>query len=262
MEFQNDLHDFTFIIPVRIDSTERKENLELVISYLKKHFATNIMVLEADTVEKVQLPAEVHKIFIEDEDPVFHHSRYRNLMIKKTTTDYIALWDADAIAPPEQVMSACELLRNGLTDLVFPYDGKYFQTLPIFKNLYRETMNMEVLIYNAGKMRLMHGVNSVGGAIMMKRMIYCDAGMENEKFYGWSPEDYERIIRCEILGYKIVRINGPLFHLYHQRGMNSWFFSNETNLKARKELLKVCRMNPHELRSYINSNDWLAKKFA
>jgi len=95
---------------------------------------------------------------------------------------------------------------------------------------------------------------------MMDRKAYFEAGMENENFYGWSPEDYERIIRCEILGYKLSIVNGPLFHLYHPRGKNSWFFSDETNIKARKEFLKVCRMYPKELKNYIKSNEWPANQ--
>jgi len=256
---RHDLKDLTFIIPLRIDSAERQENLETVISYLLRHFETNIMVLEADKEGKAKLPDAVQKIFIEDEDPIFHHSHYRNVMIKKATTEFIALWDADAIAPADQVIKACKKLRNKETDLVFPYDGRYYQTHTIFKNMYKDTMDVEILKFNIGKMYLMYGMHFIGGAIMMNRQIYCDAGMENENFYGWSPEDFERIFRCEILGYRISRIDGPLFHLCHPKGNNSWFFSNETNIKSKNEILKICGMTPGKLRNYVNSNEWPAK---
>jgi len=98
------LKDLTFIIPLRIDTEERKENLLMVIEYLLNNYDTTIMVLEADIEEKVNLPEKVNKVFIKDNDPVFHHSRYRNYMIRKAITPFIALWDADALAPVDQVL--------------------------------------------------------------------------------------------------------------------------------------------------------------
>jgi len=257
---KTDLTDVTFIVPLRIDSEVRKENLEMVISFLQTNLNTTIMVLEADKDEKY-LPADgVLKTFIKDEDPVFHHSKYRNVLIRKAVTEYICLWDADAIGPVNQIIAARDMLRDKKADLVFPYDGKYYNVPGVIKNVYKEMPDVEVFLKNIDKLRLMHGIHSVGGAIMINREVYMKAGMENEKFYGWSPEDYERIIRCEILGYRIARVDGPLFHLEHARGKNSWFFSDETNIKARKEFLNVCRMNPEELWEYVNEGMKIMKE--
>lgn len=253
---RHDLRDFTFIIPLRIDSGERKENLELVIAYLLSHYKTRVMVLEADVEERISLPNDVEKIFIKDNDPVFHHSKYRNYMIKRATTEYIALWDADAIGPANQVVEACDKLRKEEADLIFPYDGHYYNVPHVIKNVYKEAQSIDALLLNINILRLMHSTYSFGGAILINKRIYVKAGIENENFYGWGPEDYERVIRCEILGYKISRINGPLFHLDHPRGRNSSFFSAETMLCARLEFLNVCEMNKPELNKYVNSNKW------
>ena len=48
--------------------------------------------------------------------------------------------------------------------------------------------------------------------------MYVQAGGENEHFYGWGPEDLERVKRMEILGYSVTRIKGDLYHLYHLEG--------------------------------------------
>lgn len=45
---KTDLKDVTFMIPVRIDSIIRLENLISVVQYLFRHFDCRIMVLEAD----------------------------------------------------------------------------------------------------------------------------------------------------------------------------------------------------------------------
>ena len=57
-----DLQDVTFIIPVRIDSEDRLENLHVVTRYLVKHFHSHILVIEADDIPRVnkkRLPKEV-----------------------------------------------------------------------------------------------------------------------------------------------------------------------------------------------------------
>lgn len=246
---------------MRIDSPEREENFEIVLTFLYEHFDATIMVLEADVEEKIKVPSYIRKIFIKDDDPVFHHSRYRNFMIKDAETKFISLWDADAIAPENQVVEARDMLRESKCDLVFPYDGRYYHTFPHIKKMYAQKKDTKVLLDNVGMLPLMHGIHSVGGAIMMNRETYVKAGMENEKFYGWSPEDYERVLRCEILGYEITRIDGPLFHLHHPRGKTSKFYSNDINIASRKELLKICKMTPLELESYVKSDEWPASKF-
>ena len=57
--------------------------------------------------------------------------------------------------------------------------------------------------------------HSCGGAFFVNRSVYVQAGGENEHFYGWGPEDLERVKRMEILGYSVTRIKGDLYHLYH-----------------------------------------------
>ena len=44
-----DFSDVTFLIPVRVDSVIRIENLMATIRFLQRNFHTNIIVLEADT---------------------------------------------------------------------------------------------------------------------------------------------------------------------------------------------------------------------
>jgi hypothetical protein len=62
------------------------------------------------------------------------------------------------------------------------------------------------------------GRSSVGGAFIVNKQRYLKGGGENENFYGWGPEDAERLKRMEILEEPTQRIEGPLFHLHHPRG--------------------------------------------
>src|ERR1035437_7470632 len=113
MERQNnhiiDLSDVTFLIPLRIDSDHRKNNLAVLLGLLNRDFKTNIIVLEADKTQLYHPSQEIKNLayhFIYDEDEIFYRTRYINKMIAISSTPYIAVWDADAIAIPCQVADA------------------------------------------------------------------------------------------------------------------------------------------------------------
>jgi hypothetical protein len=86
-----------------------------------------------------------------------------------------------------------------------------------------------------------------GGAMFVNRASYIKAGMENEKFYGWGSEDFERYYRWQTLGLKIHRGKGPLFHLTHSRGGNSDYRSMEQFIHSDKELAKTRFSSKEEL---------------
>ena len=45
---KRDLKDCTFIIPIRIESTDRMRNVITILCYLNSNFDTNIIVKEVD----------------------------------------------------------------------------------------------------------------------------------------------------------------------------------------------------------------------
>lgn len=99
----------------------------------------------------------------------------------------------------------------------------------------------------------LYAPNPVGGGFFAQKESYIEAGMENEKFYGWGREDGERINRWKKLGYRYERINGPLFHLTHERGVNSRFHSpNQDNIKS-SEIFRFYGMSRQEMIHEIKS---------
>lgn len=54
--------------------------------------------------------------------------------------------------------------------------------------------------------------------------------MEREQFYGWGMEDGERLARWTIQQQKMDRVDGPLFHLSHARGVNSGINSIDSRI--------------------------------
>ncbi|MDD4697516.1 MAG: galactosyltransferase-related protein [Fermentimonas sp.] len=252
----------TIIIPVRIDSEERRTNLDAVLDYLCEYAGLKVVLLEADSKPQYNLQKEYSNIvcnFIKDDDPIFHRTRYINSMLRNIHTPIAGIWDSDVIVPVKQIIEAVKHCMKDIT-LCYPFDGRFYAVSANFSRLYNETGSFDILSRNESLHWLMHGRYSVGGAFVVNLEKYLSAGGENEYFYGWGPEDTERRERIANLGLKIDRVPGCLFHLHHPRGINSNFANRERESCNRREYLKICGMYRHELEEYISMWPWYNKK--
>lgn len=251
-----DMTDLTVLIPVRVDSLVRLENLLAVVRYLQDHFLVHIKVLEADSfnaqVLERLLPADVDYTFVFDDDPVFYRTLYINRMVVEIRTKYLAVWDADVVFPIGQVSSAMELLRLGEVDFVYPYDGIFLDTSVIIRQMFLETGDLDMLETLRQYMHAPYGTDMRGGAFLVNREAYVKSGMENENFYGWGPEDWERIERWKNLGYRIKAVKGALFHLTHPRDMNGRHNSEEQRKVTTQEKDRICLSSADEIRQHLN----------
>ncbi len=250
--------ELTIVIPVRIDSKEREKNLNTVLSFFLHYTYAAIIILEADTKQYYNYSTITDRLsyqFLKDNNPVFHRTRYINLLIKKSKTNIIGIWDSDVLVDQSQIIKAIIEIKKGTT-MSFPYDGRF-----IFLNL-EQSITAREDFYSFKKIFIKQNMQSnfnrpsVGGAFVINREKYIEMGGENENFYGWGPEDVERVKRMEILEEPISRIKGELYHLYHARGINSGSDNGIRDIYCLKELIKICKMNREELLSYINSKKW------
>lgn len=254
---KSDLNDVTFIIPLRIDTVNRLENTLVIVDFLLGNFKTRIKILEAscrDTglLQKL-LPKEVDYRFMEDGDAIFHRTKYINILAETCQTPYISLWDTDVIVPTGQIEETMKLLRNGEVDFVTPFQDKFLDSSEILRELYIKLRDISLLERHQGKMKGLYTPNPVGGVFFAHRQSYVDTGMENEKFYGWGKEDGERANRWKILGYRHQHVKGSLFHLSHERGVNSSFHSPNQNDLKMAELKRSLVMSKSELKEEIES---------
>lgn len=243
-----------FLIPLRIDSKERERNLDMLLTELSSFDNAEIWILEADKYPNYCLKADipnVNYIFRVDSDPIFHRTKYLNLLLNKTTCSIVGIWDTDVFICKKQIEDAIENIRLGDAVMSFPYDGRFLMLSPEQSEDFVKTRSMSFLVKNLDLYHLVHGFHSVGGAFFVNRSVYLQAGGENEEFYGWGPEDAERVKRMEILGMPFYRSEGPLFHLFHPRKKNSWFANRAIELKNRMEFLNVCGKTCNELTEYI-----------
>lgn len=249
-----DLKDTTIVIPLRIDSPQRERNLDIVLAWFCRETNANILLLEADSVPRYQIKADTGRItyfFIEDTDYVFYHTRYRNELIKKADTPIVGVWDTDIIIPANQMEQAVMFIRKGIAKIASPYNGSSgsLHNEPVER--FKEKMDISILFNNMRNPLPGSERATVGGAFFVDKDVYLKAGGENENCYGWGPEDAERIKRMEILGYPLYQAEGPRFHLWHPRGINSGVGGNELQRQNKKEFIKICGMYKPELEKYI-----------
>ena len=118
----------TFVIPVRIDSSERRENLDVVLDQLSKRKRSKIIVLEADNDSKYKVPGNCLNVtyrFVKDNNSVFYRTKYLNELLYETDTSIVGIWDTDVIVPDDQIDSSIADIRNGKSVMSFPYDGRF-----------------------------------------------------------------------------------------------------------------------------------------
>lgn len=253
-----DLSDMTFLIPIRIDSVGRLENLHIILRYLEKYFKTNIIILEADSkphFSRYAIYENVRYEFIMDENRLFHRTKYNNLLIGLSETPIISLYDCDVIVPVHQILQSVNTIRKGEAAVLSPYDGSFVNVDNLFKLMMEKLLDDKLLEYNCPKFPV-SVKRSYGGAVMLDKKSFIEAGAENEYLTSWGPDDIERIKRMEILGYGVKRVPGPLYHLPHPRYTNSFYASWKIREKLMGEYLKICSLKKRRLENYIRSWPW------
>ena len=251
----NRLPDISFVIPLRVDFPERIRNILIVLDFINKNFDSEVIVLEADTERRFYPDInnkEIKYLFVEDKHPVFHRTKYLNLLYAMAVNPILAVWDTDMLLPAEQIEEAAQEIRQGKSVIAIPYNGYFYLTSDDLVCRYQALKDFNFLKGNV--MNTMNGQLSVGGAFLVDREKYLKAGGENENFTGWGPEDVERLKRMEILYDKpVYQSAGCAYHLWHPR-TNSRYVDSQDEIIHKQELLKICQMNKTELRKYIRNH--------
>jgi hypothetical protein len=237
-----DLTDTTFLISVRIDSIERLENLLAVLLYIYNKFETKVLLLEADTQPKIfaeNLPPNVSYQFVVDPSDLFHREKYNNQLALLADTDIIIRYDADVIVPAYQLKCAQISLKYRESDLFYPFNGTFLDVSGVYRSFFVKSLDLTLLSKYLKRFQA-YGFPSYGGAIAMRKEVFLAVGMENENINGWGYEDQELHKKIKVLGYKIKRQWGPLYHLAHPRGSNSFFHDSEERLNSMRQYLKTC----------------------
>ena len=246
------MRDLTFTIPLLYDHEHRRENLDLILYLLQSTIDAHYIFCEQGG-RHFEYTAQWGTYMSLDSD-VFHRTKMLNEMAMAAQTPFVANWDADVIIPPAQILMAVEALRAG-ADMVYPYDGRFGRMKrDEWWPRIQAALDIGIERDTALKGRE-HDHNSVGGAVLWNKESFVDAGMENEHFISFSPEDCERHDRAKILGYDIRRVRGTLFHINHWVGINSTP-RNPHFQQGTAEIEKIRQMSRRQLRGYIDTWPW------
>jgi len=245
--------DLTITIPVRIDSPQRLANLIICTQALLRSTTARIIVGIHQPIDiTTHLDPRVEVVHVHDpSDSLFHRTRILNDLANMVESEFIANLDCDIVVPVMQWQHTLDLLREGKTDLVYPYEGTMIEVPDSFFPWLEQNQFTSM----PKAMQVVMHSNSVGGCVVWRRESFIASGMENEHFVSWGHEDDERLARALILGLKVERIVGSVFHLHHPRGQdsNGLHPHYESN---RRELQRISEMNKEALGAEVKSWLW------
>jgi predicted glycosyltransferase involved in capsule biosynthesis len=220
------------------------ENLSVVIRYIKKNLSANVYIYEIGEAQNPffskYIADSCYYRFIEDFDPIFHRTYYINQAVNEIRDSIVAIWDADVIVPFSQIKDAFTMVSNSV-DFCYPYKNFFLDTTRELRRLFLKKENIDLLMKYRDFMTPLYTPNPVGGVFVVNKKKYIECGGEDENFYGWGMEDGERFLRWNSLGMSVHRINGPLFHLWHPRGVNSTIRTNDDSILKHREFFKSVR---------------------
>lgn len=256
-----DVSDCTLIIPVRFDSQDRINNYLTVINFIKDDFPSfNILVCEHDKESKLPQTSYTkltHKL-ISSSDMLFYKTKCINDAVKEITTKYFAIWDADILLKPDQILKTISLLREGY-ETVYPYDGTFLNVPKMYHQAIRFTNSVNSIyesqcIRGLGMPELTSDRQSFGGCVFFNKESFIKYGMANEKMISYGPEDAEIAYRFRLVS-KYIRVNGPLYHLDHERTLNSTEEHTHAS-KNHEEFNKILKMDKNTLLEYVKTWTW------
>lgn len=263
------LKESTFIIPIRIESSDRLRNVITTVAFLLENFDTNIIIKEVDSesvFRKQALPIlkdileveiNINHIFEQSNSTSFHRQKVLNEMIMESKTKVIVNYDCDVLLPLESYKIAYDMIMNDEIDVIYPYGQGMYQkqvraTDEVVSN-FLETTDYQYL----DEVSNLH-TSDFGWVQFFNRQVYIDGGMENENFVAYAPEDKERFYRFTTLGYNVGRIDDFVYHLEHSRTHNSWF--NNPHMKKNMDLWeRIQRMSKNQLKNYYKEQKYLEK---
>ena len=254
-KFKFDLKDVTFTIPVFYDHADRSQNLSLNICMLMKDFDTNIHIQEQGGLHFAGFGQWV-KYESRKDLQHFHRTKMLNDMANAAHTPIVVNWDADVIVPPAQLLEAARQIREGVSEVVYPYDGRFARVPRTYFDVLERFLDVGRLAGQSFKGTHPGDTQSVGGAVMALKPAFVRAGMENENFISYGPEDVERFERFRKLEIKVSRVKGILFHMDHHIGDNS----SLKHIHARQneaEFARISKMTRSRLKREVDSWPWV-----
>ncbi len=262
----------TFIIPIRVESPDRRRNITASVRYLLKHTKSKIIIKEVSGTSLIpeilreEIKNERVRYVFEQHDGPFHRTRYLNDMLEMVDTPVVSNYDADIILYPQSYFLAENAILSGDADVIYPYpESDEGQVRLKISSQIEEKFLRECTLESLDGCEWMKWRAHAGFCFMIRTSDYLSAGAEIEQFVSYGPEDVERLERFSKMGLKVCRIDLPVFHMDHSRSPDSDVRNpyTEYNWRVYETLTS---MNPDTMVEYLNSlaymhrRSWKAKQ--
>ena len=248
----------TAIIPIKIDSDKRKQNVEITLKFLLEHTDFDIIVTEADVEQKFNnniFNSDRIQYFFEKSSD-FHRTRLINQMLHKVKTPVTVNYDADVFLRPESYIVAQHLILHKNYDLIYPYGFEQYDQRMIDIDANLDKFKTTLIISDIPISSIKIGFCRFGHVQFFKTKSYRDGFMENENYRHWCPEDEERGFRFKNLGYNVGWFKNIVFHQEHPPSS----LNSPNNKDEIYELhSRLIRMNKEELIKYYENEEYLKK---
>jgi hypothetical protein len=205
------LPDAAIIIPVRVDHSQRKQNLERNLAFLKTHFQTTIVVIEQDKTQQIE-----GSMFIHNGD-TFHKTRLFNLAAKENPKSMYYFLDTDVLVDPQAYVDAYNvILRDNRCDLCLLYKRndryEYVDFEPDILDKNPDPLSWADLLKG------IHGTQAkcCGGVVAVRSSTFFNAGRFNEYFIGYGQEDWEFLLRLQRFGARYFELPYSIYHQKHE----------------------------------------------
>tara|TARA_R100001129_G_scaffold174680_1_gene147150 strand:- start:55 stop:822 length:768 start_codon:yes stop_codon:yes gene_type:complete len=253
---KTDLSDkLTILIAAKADSEDRLTNLKITLDYINYHFNVPTILSEQDETPKLAnicKERNIKHIFVKTSE-FFNRQRGVNICANAAETPVIAHYDADILLKPQQIKASVKAILDKSADLVYPYDGHFYDVPKEYHKQISETNNLNCI--NLERCTLFNP-HSVGGVVIFNKEHYWKCGGANENFKGLGYEDNEINERFKKLGSRIVRTQWPLYHLTHERKDTS--FNHNPHLELNKEeYFRIANMPNNILQEEVNNWAWV-----
>lgn len=270
----------SIIIPIKLDSEDRKNNLVDLLKYLVSYnFKKEIILVEQifnnnknDYSFLKNISNKFYKIVTCNFNyDYFHKTKLINIGIENSIYENICIQDCDCLITEKQFLQGLSLL-NELKTAVKPFNS-YLINIPknddlafskIKKDFLTETqLNLELINLNFDKLKQFNLIspNPPGGCLLLNKNFIKDIGKYNENFKAYGPEDAEILYRIKKLLYNVGEVDGLIFHLEHDRTQDSCchflakkYKTNPNPYISKNNLLfeYIKQMDLNQLKNYYN----------
>lgn len=201
-------NSLTVLIPIQFDSDDRLNNIKFILDYYGNEF--NFIIKETGKISHSEHFTNynniINYVFEYSDDDIFHKTRVLNDLYRLSNTDIVMVLDADVIIPKKNILDCFNLIYENKCDAIYPY--RFNKGVNMLNNVGLNKDNIDLNIVDnidAG----------YGYCVILNKNKFTLIGGENESFYGYAPEDWERHDRISRL-LNCMYYNGVCYHINHK----------------------------------------------